>query len=266
MSARRRRSRCGCGRRPSTRSSARTTCCSRVRRCGGWSRAAGPRRSSSTVRPAPARPRSRRWSRRPRAAASSRCRRSRPASRRSAPSSTRPPRRPSTGEQTVLFIDEVHRFSKTQQDSLLGAVEDRTVMLIAATTENPFFSVVSPLLSRSLVLQLQPLDVDAVRGRGATGRSTTARPRRRVTVDRRGRRPAGALLGGRRPARADRAGGRRRAAGASGVDGRGHRAVARQRRRCATTATAISTTTSSARSSSRSAAATSTPRCTTWPG
>ncbi len=62
-----------------------------------------------------------------------------------------------TGEQTVLFIDEVHRFSKTQQDSLLGAVEDRTVILIAATTENPFFSVVSPLLSRSLVLQLQPL-------------------------------------------------------------------------------------------------------------
>jgi putative ATPase len=63
----------------------------------------------------------------------------------------------STGEQTVLFIDEVHRFSRTQQDSLLGAVEDRTIVLIAATTENPFFSVVSPLLSRSLVLQLQPL-------------------------------------------------------------------------------------------------------------
>ena len=62
-----------------------------------------------------------------------------------------------TGEQTVLFIDEVHRFSKTQQDSLLGAVENRTVILIAATTENPFFAIVSPLLSRSLVLQLQPL-------------------------------------------------------------------------------------------------------------
>ena len=67
-----------------------------------------------------------------------------------------------TGEQTVLFIDEVHRFSKTQQDSLLGAVENRTVILIAATTENPFFSVVSPLLSRSLVLQLQPLTDDEV--------------------------------------------------------------------------------------------------------
>ena len=67
-----------------------------------------------------------------------------------------------TGEQTVLFIDEVHRFSKTQQDSLLGAVENRTVILIAATTENPFFSVVSPLLSRSLVLQLQPLPDDEI--------------------------------------------------------------------------------------------------------
>lgn len=67
------------------------------------------------------------------------------------------------GESTVLFIDEVHRFSKTQQDALLGAVEDRIVLLVAATTENPFFSVVSPLLSRSLVLQLRPLTDDAVR-------------------------------------------------------------------------------------------------------
>jgi putative ATPase len=63
----------------------------------------------------------------------------------------------------VLFIDEVHRFSKTQQDALLGAVEDRVVLLVAATTENPSFSVVSPLLSRSLVLQLQSLDEDEVR-------------------------------------------------------------------------------------------------------
>ena len=66
-------------------------------------------------------------------------------------------RRLTAGEQTVLFIDEVHRFSKTQQDALLAAVENRIVLLVAATTENPSFSVVSPLLSRSLVLQLQPL-------------------------------------------------------------------------------------------------------------
>jgi putative ATPase len=67
-----------------------------------------------------------------------------------------------SGRQTVLFIDEIHRFSKTQQDSLLAAVEARHVTLVAATTENPFFSIVSPLLSRSLLLTLQPLDEAAV--------------------------------------------------------------------------------------------------------
>ncbi|MGH3888169.1 MAG: replication-associated recombination protein A [Pseudonocardiaceae bacterium] len=67
------------------------------------------------------------------------------------------------GDATVLFIDEVHRFSRTQQDALLGAVEDRVILLVAATTENPFFSMVSPLLSRSLVLQLHPLSDDDVR-------------------------------------------------------------------------------------------------------
>ncbi|MBY8875318.1 replication-associated recombination protein A [Micromonospora sp. PLK6-60] len=72
--------------------------------------------------------------------------------------------RRSGGPQTVLFIDEVHRFSKTQQDSLLAAVEDRTVTLLAATTENPYFSVISPLLSRCVLLTLQPLDDRAVRG------------------------------------------------------------------------------------------------------
>lgn len=67
------------------------------------------------------------------------------------------------GPPTVLFIDEVHRFSKTQQDSLLAAVEDRTVTLLAATTENPYFSVISPLLSRCVLLTLKPLDDNAVR-------------------------------------------------------------------------------------------------------
>ena len=67
------------------------------------------------------------------------------------------------GPPTVLFIDEVHRFSKTQQDSLLAAVEDRTVTLLAATTENPYFSVISPLLSRCVLLTLRPLDDEAVR-------------------------------------------------------------------------------------------------------
>jgi putative ATPase len=70
-----------------------------------------------------------------------------------------------TGTQTVLFIDEVHRFNKAQQDALLPAVENRWVSFIGATTENPSFSVVGPLLSRSLLLTLQPLsdeDMQAV--------------------------------------------------------------------------------------------------------
>lgn len=64
--------------------------------------------------------------------------------------------------RTVLFIDEIHRFSRTQQDALLAAVEDRVVLLVGATTENPSFSVVAPLLSRSLVLGLHALDAEAV--------------------------------------------------------------------------------------------------------
>lgn len=67
------------------------------------------------------------------------------------------------GQRTVLFIDEVHRFSKTQQDALLAAVENRVVLLVAATTENPSFCVVAPLLSRSLVVQLEPLSEDDIR-------------------------------------------------------------------------------------------------------
>ena len=68
------------------------------------------------------------------------------------------------GRESVLFVDEVHRFSKAQQDALLPGVENRWVSLVAATTENPFFSVISPLLSRSLLLTLEPLTDDDVRG------------------------------------------------------------------------------------------------------
>jgi putative ATPase len=70
----------------------------------------------------------------------------------------------SSGAETVLFVDEVHRFTKAQQDALLPGVENRWVTLVAATTENPFFSVISPLLSRSLLLTLEPLTDDDVRG------------------------------------------------------------------------------------------------------
>ena len=61
------------------------------------------------------------------------------------------------GQSTILFLDEIHRFTKAQQDTLLPGVENGWVVLIAATTENPSFSVISPLLSRSLLLTLQPL-------------------------------------------------------------------------------------------------------------
>jgi putative ATPase len=90
-----------------------------------------------------------------------------------------------TGRQTVLFVDEVHRFNKAQQDALLPAVENRWVSFIGATTENPFFSVISPLLSRSLLLTLEPLTDDDLREvirralvdeRGLGGRAELAGP------------------------------------------------------------------------------------------
>lgn len=77
----------------------------------------------------------------------------------------------SSGRNTVLFVDEVHRFSKAQQDSLLPAVENRWVTLVAATTENPSFSVISPLLSRSILLilnSLTPTDIEIAVSRALT--------------------------------------------------------------------------------------------------
>ena len=67
------------------------------------------------------------------------------------------------GQGTILFLDEIHRFSKAQQDALLPAVEDGTLTLIGATTENPFFEVNPPLRSRSTLFRLEPLDADAMR-------------------------------------------------------------------------------------------------------
>ncbi|MGP9528190.1 replication-associated recombination protein A [Glutamicibacter sp. AOP5-A2-18] len=68
------------------------------------------------------------------------------------------------GVTTVLFLDEIHRFNKAQQDALLPGVENRVVVLVAATTENPSFSVISPLLSRSLLLTLRPLTDEDLAG------------------------------------------------------------------------------------------------------
>ena len=69
-----------------------------------------------------------------------------------------------TGQRTILFVDEIHRFSKSQQDALLHAVEDNLVVLVGATTENPFFEVNAPLISRARVIELTPLtDADVRR-------------------------------------------------------------------------------------------------------
>ena len=70
----------------------------------------------------------------------------------------------SAGRRTVLFIDELHRFNRAQQDVLLNDVEDGLVILLGATTENPFFTVNTPLLSRSQIFQFAPLTEDAIVG------------------------------------------------------------------------------------------------------
>ncbi|MEI6495251.1 MAG: replication-associated recombination protein A [Actinomycetota bacterium] len=83
------------------------------------------------------------------------------------------------GRGTILFLDEIHRFSKSQQDALLPAVEDGTLTLIGATTENPFFEVNAPLRSRSTLFRLEPLGRDAIEtliGRGLQAEGTTASP------------------------------------------------------------------------------------------
>ncbi len=81
------------------------------------------------------------------------------------------------GRGTILFLDEIHRFNKAQQDALLPAVEDGTLTLIGATTENPFFEVNPPLRSRSTLFRLEPLDASALAtllGRGLEALATTA--------------------------------------------------------------------------------------------
>src|SRR5689334_22621381 len=67
------------------------------------------------------------------------------------------------GRGTILFLDEVHRFNRTQQDALLPHVEEGLLVLIGATTENPFFSLTGPLLSRSTLFRLEALRVDDLR-------------------------------------------------------------------------------------------------------
>ena len=67
------------------------------------------------------------------------------------------------GRKTILFVDEIHRFNKGQQDYLLPYVEDGTVILIGATTENPYFEVNAALISRSVIFELKPLTKDEIK-------------------------------------------------------------------------------------------------------
>ncbi|MGC8668968.1 MAG: replication-associated recombination protein A [Chthonomonadales bacterium] len=93
-------------------------------------------------------------------------------------------RRRKTGQRTILFIDEIHRWNRAQQDALLPHVEEGTIILIGATTENPFFEVNGPLLSRSRIFRLEPLTRDAIlallrraladKDRGLGGRNVAA--------------------------------------------------------------------------------------------
>ncbi len=191
---------------------------------------------------------------------------------------------------TVLFLDEIHRFNKAQQDALLPGVENRWVVLVAATTENPSFSVVSPLLSRSLLLTLKPLTDADVEGllqravsdvRGLNGKAELSADALAHLVRLSGgdaRRALTALEAAAGVAFGD----------ADDIDAvdtstadAGQPAPERRspsRSNCgtrngpwmsppfATTGPGTSTTTSPARSSSRSGVPTSTPRCTISPG
>ena len=185
------------------------------------------------------------------------------------------------GGRTILFIDEIHRFNKAQQDGLLPHVEDGTVTLIGATTENPYFEVNGALLSRLRVWRLEPLtDDDVEHGRPPGDRRRGARTGRRARSDRRrggrGRavRPSRRAGRGRRPPGAQRARGRgraRRGRGGPRRDGPGRRPgwpMSRRqpsRRSSPTTGPATATTTPPRRSSRAFAATTRMARSTGWP-
>ena len=182
--------------------------------------------------------------------------------------------------RTVLFIDEIHRFNKSQQDALLPHVEDGTITLIGATTENPYFEVNSALLSRLRVWRLEPLSDDDVativrraledEERGVAG---VVRPDGRRDPRAGGLRAPRRPRGRRRAPGAERARGRDRARRGRGPPvGRGRglphpRATSRpppSSGSSPTTARATATTPPSPRSSRASAATTPTPPCTGW--
>ena len=112
-----------------------------------------------------------------------------------------------TGQPTLLFIDEIHRFNKAQQDVLLPDVESGVVQLIGATTHNPFFFVNSPLVSRSQIFELQPLSEDDLCDllRRALGDAERGLGGLKIQADERGPRAPGQTGGRRRPQSPQRA-------------------------------------------------------------
>ena len=270
-----RRWRCGCGRGPWTSWSGRSTCSGRARRCGRRSRAGARTARSSTGRPGSGKTTLARI-----AAAGA----DGAFEEESAVNAGRAEiravierareRRQGGGRPTILFLDEIHRFNKAQQDALLPAVEEGLLTLIGATTENPYFEVNSALLSRCQIYELRPLEPEQVEG---LLRRALADPERGLAEPPPVADAALAML-------AHRCGGDARVAlsaleraveRASDIDHLG-RGQSRQRstsprsrtrcsaRRSTTTARATATTTSSRPGSRRPAAPTSTPRSTTW--
>ncbi len=94
-------------------------------------------------------------------------------------------RRAMYGQRTLLMVDEIHRWNKAQQDGLLPVVEDGTITLIGATTENPFFSIIAPLLSRSRIFRFKPLTVEEIEGLTLSALQDVERGygRRRIILD-----------------------------------------------------------------------------------
>ncbi len=180
------------------------------------------------------------------------------------------------GVGTILFLDEVHRFNKAQQDALLPSVESGLLVLIGATTENPYFEVNPPLLSRSTLFRLEPLPPEAVREllvRGLEAEGADADDEALTHLADRaagdGRHALTSLevavaLASARAAGGEEAAAEEEAAAAAAPASRSTTPRGRSaRRRCATGGT--TTTTSSARSSRASAGPTPTPRSTGWP-
>ncbi len=254
--------RCACARRASRSSSARSSCSARARRCARRSSRGSRTRWSCTGRRA--RQDDARADRRgalgggvrgaqrgaggPRGGArGDRARRA-------------PPRR-RTGTQTVLFLDEIHRFNKAQQDALLPAVEDGLLTLIGATTENPAFEVNGALLSRLRVYALQALSAEEVAACCARAAGERSRSSRTDALE-----FLAARCEGDARTRAQRARAGRRDGRASWASGASRSRASRTRcsaARCSTTKAAIATTTTSRPGSRRRAARTRTRRCTT---